>query len=121
MGLESRDPPRFSGFELYGELSDFLESLTRLGRKLKAATKPSSKQLNDEELVQLALFDALTETEIVVLEYWCKAWSNPDIAKELHKTPARVDEIGADLKEKLGARTKLEAVVLAYRLGWIET
>jgi DNA-binding CsgD family transcriptional regulator len=120
IGLENRELFRPTGFEIYTCLDDFLESLTRVARSLKAATKPSVKRLSDQELEQLSRFDALTEAENVVLEYWCQAWSNPEIAKALKKQVGSVNDEGDSLREKIGARSKLEAVVLAYRLGWID-
>ena len=122
IGLEKRDVFRFSGFELYADLDKFLDSLTRMARLLRTATTAQPrKKLNDVELEQLALFETLTEAECVVLEYWCKGWKDEDIANAIGVATSTVTkDYAGGIRGKLLVDSKLKAVLLAIKLGWID-
>ncbi|WP_336647458.1 response regulator transcription factor [Microbacterium sp. MMO-10] len=83
---------------------------------------PSIRAVSDPATGSAALPSAdlpepLTEREGDVLRLVAEAWSNAEIAAELFIGEATVKTHVSRILQKLGARDRVQAVVLAHRLG----
>lgn len=57
----------------------------------------------------------LTTTELIVLSWMCEGLTPNQIARKLCRSTATVREHEWRLRQKLGAKHRTEAVVIAYR------
>ncbi len=56
---------------------------------------------------------------MAVLELMCRGLRNAEIAARLHRSVRTIDHHVAAVLSKLGVETRLEAVRLAEREGWV--
>jgi DNA-binding CsgD family transcriptional regulator len=63
----------------------------------------------------------LTNREVEILRWVAEGLQNKDIAQRLHLSLATVRNHIHNILEKLGVHSKLEAVSLAFRSGWVST
>lgn len=64
-------------------------------------------------------FEALSDREREVLRLVARGWSNSEIARELYLGDATVKTHIARMLAKLGARDRIQAIVMAYESGFI--
>lgn len=67
----------------------------------------------------LAPFESLSVREREVLVLVTRGWSNGEIARELYLGDATVKTYIARILTKLGARDRIQAIVMAYESGFI--
>jgi DNA-binding NarL/FixJ family response regulator len=66
-----------------------------------------------------ALLRVLTDREVEVLTMVARGMSNPEIAEELSISPATAKTHVAHLLTKLGARDRIQLVIIAYQSGLV--
>ena len=77
----------------------------------------STTAIGSTALPSAALPEPFTDREAEVLRLVAEAWSNAEIAAELFIGEATVKTHVSRILQKLGARDRVQAVVLAHRLG----
>lgn len=89
------------------------EVTRRVIGRFASATAPTSGTARPA----LALTEPLTERETEVLQLMAEALSNAEIAARLYIGEATVKTHVSNVLQKLGARDRVQAVVLAHRAG----
>jgi len=84
---------------------------------LPVPERHSTTSIGSAALPSAALPEPLTDREAEVLRLVAEAWSNAEIAAELFIGEATVKTHVSRILQKLGARDRVQAVVLAHRLG----
>jgi DNA-binding NarL/FixJ family response regulator len=99
-----------------------IEEDSRLSRELRrlgaVVEKPASASAAGPEPPQPA--PSLTQREREVLEWMAAGLHNKEVAHALNLSPATVRNHVHNILEKLGVHSKLEAVCLAFRNGWVQ-
>ncbi|KJL34344.1 response regulator [Microbacterium azadirachtae] len=85
--------------------------------EVPASERHSTTAIGSTALPSAALPEPLTDREAEVLRLVAEAWSNAEIAAELFIGEATVKTHVSRILQKLGARDRVQAVVLAHRLG----
>ena len=93
-------------------------ALERFTPALPGASRPVPDEI-DESVDRAVAAGALTPREREVLRWMAAGLQNKDIAKRLGLSLATVRNHIHNTLEKLGVHSKLEAVSLAYRNGWV--
>ncbi|GAA4480184.1 response regulator transcription factor [Microbacterium panaciterrae] len=93
------------------------EVTRRVLRRFVDAPTPAERHAPATALPRAALPEPLTDREAEVLRLVAEAWSNAEIATELFIGEATVKTHVSRILQKLGARDRVQAVVLAHRLG----
>ncbi|MFC2018378.1 response regulator [Chloroflexota bacterium] len=71
------------------------------------------------QYIEERVSDLLTEQEIRVLKMAAKGMSNSSIAADLHLSARTVESHLGTIFNKLGVGSRIEAVIMAMRKGWI--
>ena len=71
------------------------------------------------QYIEERVSDLLTEREIKVLKMAAKGMSNSSIATDLHLSARTIESHLATIFNKLGVGSRIEAVIMALRKGWI--
>jgi DNA-binding NarL/FixJ family response regulator len=115
------------GFLLKTSPPEDLVHAVRVVARGEALVEPAVTRRLLDEFVRRRLTDhavrgpiaKLTDREQEVLRSMCRGLSNAEIGQALHLSEGTVkSHVGAVLS-KLGARDRLQAVVLAYESGWV--
>ncbi|WP_431805844.1 response regulator [Microbacterium paraoxydans] len=100
-------------FATHGRQGDPLPSPRPLSERSETSPRPPS----DRSETKGVLAEPLTEREAEVLALLADARSNGEIARALYIGEATVKTHVSRILQKLGARDRVQAVVLAHRLG----
>jgi DNA-binding NarL/FixJ family response regulator len=73
--------------------------------------------MGDLNHVAVEVQEALTKRELEVLRHIAFGLSDKEVAYRLHVSPTTVHKYAGSLYAKLGARNRVEAVVIALRQG----
>lgn len=88
---------------------------------MRAGDTPISTDVGPASLKSVPMVEStITAREMQVLQLVCAGLSNPDIADALTLSVNTVRNHVAHVLDKLGVRSKLEAVARAHRLGIVE-
>jgi DNA-binding NarL/FixJ family response regulator len=91
----------------------------RMTRRLIEEFASLSPALDAEGVARRQALDALTDREREVLESLARGKSNAEIADTLYVSEATVKSHIGRIFTKLGVRDRVQAVVLAYELGFV--
>ncbi|MCK6212401.1 response regulator transcription factor [Georgenia sp. EYE_87] len=117
-----------SGFLLKDAPPEEMLAAIRTVHRGDAVIAPSSTRrliehladvLPDEQKTSPAILDALTDREREVLVLMARGRSNTEIAAELYVAEATVKTHVGRVLAKLGARDRVQAVVVAYETGLV--
>jgi DNA-binding NarL/FixJ family response regulator len=117
-----------SGFLLKDAPADQLVEAVHVVARGDALLAPQITRLLVEEVAKRPAvdrrahpwLDALTERESEVLRLMSRGWSNAEIAADLYLGEATVKTYVGRVLAKLGARDRVQAVVMAYESGLVE-
>ena len=97
------------------------------GRQAGGAQRPQetcssapSDELSEATAAAIEVQDALTRRELEVLQHIAFGLSDKEVAFRLRVSPPTVHKFAGRVYAKLSARNRVEAVVIALRLGLLQ-